>query len=87
MKSPVAMKSCKPREHIGVCTKHLKFVTAKYDGVVPAAGETDELEHSLVAELTQHLANLKSHQDEQSLRKAGSGLIFALLTISGCEQY
>jgi methionyl-tRNA synthetase len=48
----------------------LKFVAAKYDGLVPRAGETGELEHSLVAELTQHLANLKSHQNERSLRKA-----------------
>ena len=48
----------------------LKFVTSKYDGVVPTAGETGELEHSLAAELAQHLANLKSHQDERSLRKA-----------------
>ena len=48
----------------------LKFVIAKYDGVVPAAGKTGELEHSLAAELTQHLANLKSHQEERSLRKA-----------------
>jgi methionyl-tRNA synthetase len=48
----------------------LEFVTAKYDGVVPAAGEAGELEHSLAAELTQPLANLKSHQDERALRKA-----------------
>ena len=48
----------------------LKFVTAKYDSVVPAAGEAGDLEHSLVVELTQHLAHLKSHQDERSLRKA-----------------
>jgi methionyl-tRNA synthetase len=48
----------------------LKFVTAKYDSVVPAAGEAGELEHFLVVELTQHLAHLKSHQDERSLRKA-----------------
>jgi methionyl-tRNA synthetase len=26
----------------------LKFVAAKYDGVMPAAGEASELEHSLV---------------------------------------
>jgi hypothetical protein len=81
------MKGCKPREHISVRTNHLKFVTAKYDGVVPTADETGELAHSVAAELTQHLANLKSHQDEQSLRKAGSGLNFSLLTILGCEQY
>ena len=48
----------------------LTFVTAKYGGVVPEAGETGEREHSLAAELTQRLANLKSHQDERSLRKA-----------------
>ena len=48
----------------------LKFVIAKYDGVVPTAGKPGELEHSLAAELAQHLANLKSHQDERSLRKA-----------------
>jgi methionyl-tRNA synthetase len=48
----------------------LKFVTAKYGGVVPAAGEAGELEHSLAADLTQHLANLRSHQGERSLRKA-----------------
>jgi hypothetical protein len=56
MQSPVAMKSCKLREHISVRTIHLKFVTAKYDGVVPVAGETGEVEHSPAAELAQHLA-------------------------------
>jgi len=48
----------------------LKYVAAKYDGVVPAAGEPGELEHSLTAELTRHIVNLKSHQDDRSLRKA-----------------
>ena len=48
----------------------LKFVATKYDGVVPEAGETGEREHALAAGLTQHLANLKSHQNERSLRKA-----------------
>jgi methionyl-tRNA synthetase len=48
----------------------LTFVTAKYGGVVPSSGETGELEHSLAAKLTHHLANLKSHQEERSLRKA-----------------
>jgi len=48
----------------------LKFVAARYGGVVPAAGEAGELEHSLVAELTRHLANLRSHQNERALRKA-----------------
>jgi methionyl-tRNA synthetase len=50
----------------------LKFVTAKYGGVVPKAGETGELERSLAAELTRHLANLKSHQDVRSLRKVAN---------------
>jgi methionyl-tRNA synthetase len=48
----------------------LTFVSAKYDGIVPAAGQPSELEHSLIADLTRHLANLKSHQDERALRKA-----------------
>ena len=48
----------------------LKFVATKYDGVVPANGEPAELEQALAAELTQRLADLKSHQDERSLRKA-----------------
>src|SRR5260221_678859 len=48
----------------------LKFVTAKYGGVVPAAGQAGELEHSLTSRLAHHLANLKSYQDERSLRKA-----------------
>ena len=48
----------------------LKFVTAKYGGVVPTAGKTGELEHSLTSRLAHHLANLKSYQDERSLRKA-----------------
>jgi methionyl-tRNA synthetase len=48
----------------------LTFVAAKHDGVVPAGGEAGELEHSLIADLARHLANLKSHLDERSLRKA-----------------
>jgi methionyl-tRNA synthetase len=48
----------------------LKFVIAKYDGVVPATGKTGDLEQSLATELTQHLANLKSHHEKRSLRKA-----------------
>jgi methionyl-tRNA synthetase len=48
----------------------LTFVAAKYGGVVPAAGEAGELELSLAAELTRHLASLRSHQEERSLRKA-----------------
>lgn len=48
----------------------LKFVAVKYDGVVPAAGEAGEIERALAAELTQRLADLKSHHDERSIRKA-----------------
>ena len=47
----------------------LKFVATKCDGVVPTASEPAELEQALTAELTQRLADLKSHQDERSLRK------------------
>jgi methionyl-tRNA synthetase len=48
----------------------LKFVVAKYDGVVPAAGEAGELEQALAAELTQRLADLRLFQEQRSLRKA-----------------
>ncbi|MDH7796255.1 MULTISPECIES: methionine--tRNA ligase [unclassified Beijerinckia] len=48
----------------------LKFVATKYDGIVPTAGETGDLEQSLVLELIQRLATLKAHQDERALRKA-----------------
>ena len=48
----------------------LTFVAAKYGGVVPTAGEAGDLERSLAAELTRHLASLRSHQEERSLRKA-----------------
>jgi methionyl-tRNA synthetase len=47
----------------------LKFVATKYDCVVPTAGEPAELEQALTAELTLRLADLKSYQDERSLRK------------------
>jgi methionyl-tRNA synthetase len=47
----------------------LKFVATKYDCVVPTAGEPAELEQALTAEPTQRLADIKSHQDERSLRK------------------
>jgi methionyl-tRNA synthetase len=47
----------------------LKFVATKCDGVVPTASEPAELEQALTAELTQRLADLKSHHDERSLRK------------------
>ena len=48
----------------------LKFVVTKYDGVVPAGGETSELEQVLAVELTRRLADLKSYQNERALRKA-----------------
>jgi methionyl-tRNA synthetase len=48
----------------------LKFVAAKYDGVVPTAGAAGDQEQALEVDLTQRLRSLKSHQDERSLRKA-----------------
>jgi methionyl-tRNA synthetase len=48
----------------------LKFVALKYDGVVPAGGANGRREQDLVDELARRLADLKSHHDQRSLRKA-----------------
>lgn len=48
----------------------LAFVANRYDGIVPAAGTSGDPESVLAATLSRHLATLRSHQNERSLRKA-----------------
>ena len=48
----------------------LAFAAARFDGVVPEAGQLSPLEHQLAHSLDAHLARLRRHHESLALRKA-----------------
>ena len=48
----------------------LAFAAARFDGVVPEAGQPGPLEHQLARSLDAHLARLRRHHESLALRKA-----------------
>jgi methionyl-tRNA synthetase len=48
----------------------LAFAAARFDGIVPEAGQLGRLEHQLARSLDAHLARLRRHHETLALRKA-----------------
>ena len=48
----------------------LAFAAARFDGIVPEAGQLGPLEHQLARSLDAHLARLRRHHESLALRKA-----------------